>query len=1850
MARYRPGEFIVEGVRVVRRIGKGGYGTVYEVRTPGGFPKAVKVVDLQEAPGLKEFKALRVMRNLRSNYLVPIDAYWLKDANGNVLNLSGDGSVSSDSYDELVIQMGLGDMSLLDRLRQCQGEGKRGIPVRELLRLMEHTAEALDYLNGPHDIEGHRVESFQHGDIKPANILLVGRDSAQVCDYGLIRAISLGPRTTQALFTAAYCAPEMVRNEPTRWSDQFSLAITYYELLTGHFPFDETLLGPNPRIDNAGTLAALEKLDFSDAKPGEQAALKRATDRIPSNRFPTCVEFVKALKRSHYGPGTEEHRPLVMDVDKPRRPLPQRLRQNEEIVPGYQLHQCFSKGEGEEFWKASKAKKPFTAYVIRKPTGNFPPHAIETLRALFALTEFEHDNLLNLHDCWMIRTDGTDVQLDDMANLDASAEGIVVILDNVEKTLHEKAKEFEGYEKGMPSNQLLDYLQQIALAVDHLNEVKYSAFLDLQPHNILLSSTRKIRIGVSGLGERLARGWKPVPEYPVPEGASVSGGRTVVLDFAFLLDPKERQPLEIATDPRYDKRYPSCKEFHEVLTLALGISRHNLVYAGHTPVVSVLDVNLQSGTPVTPGPLLTPSPSEPTSPGGPLTPSKPTLQPETRDTPSEGLVMQSDLTPAKHRPTPSSSTLLPGAIDSWPSLDLDPNLAGPRSGGLPGLSPATPLGLIEPGGWSLPDNPQAWSGNWLRPPEVGGGFSGHKNSNQYSLAVLYYWVRSKGHLPGTRDATLTPTPRTASSSAVPIPAPQGGWQSSTHGKRGKSRVWLVPVVSCLIIGVVGFGIYKFLPPEPETVGQASSNSASTSSISRSTASVSRPTVTLPTSSEAALVPPDLRPEKWNAILTELPGIKSKQQVEGLLQKVRALREGLQSDHPSMRQSSEELDRVLSTLVTFEKPASHLQRDALRLAIERFGTWKNFVVGPLTPLLNCPFVDDYLDSLSESAEQIIHHAQSEKELLGDREFEGLSKFADRDWFFFGKVEATLAKGGPLPEALKKAVTARKAETRYGNYVKACALARQEPMPELELVNCLQAAILTAGAPSMPAWRLQEANRILGRFVNDRLDIVELIQKKHPSSLPVAALRTALMARIAVSEKLPAAGRECSIPALRFKAIVLDTGPDWGPCLSKLENLLWVRGGLPELTKDQRKELTLAFCELCSIVNGPIQHKLRCAEELLRIVSSGENLFQLSDEEVVKYLILPWGKWAQTEEAEKTEELDAETRRRLAGATVRIAELIAFDSSRWTKVNASLKPSETALELCNKTTRLVGSSAEPYLLLAILRFTSDLPPLDDRAMSKALREWRAAADAATQSEPKHFEGYLLRGIVGWVSHQDDDYSDSTRAAKALTQLQSIDADFQEAAERMPRSSKGYTQHYERFAALCRGGLALWMANCSVNHAEKVDRLKRAEQFSKTAMVAPTLHSDAADLMGCVYEDMEYLTGQPGMYAKAALEFEKARNGKELSVRARPVLNLARCNYRRGLNTSRKEAIEYFDQAIHGLEEYVKHKQEKPARRIEAYYWLAMASFKKAGIEIRTNSDLMSKGNAYDNEKFVKSTKDGITYMQDAIKLARMGASTWNAHIANDSYAFLNTAIVYLVQGVHNNDRAALGQDPIYQSAKALLEETKRISARRPYFLRYVDTLLFLMQDAPRDAEERKHRAQDYAAKLLKIIEEAKEEREPDYVVLLNANVDLMQVYGQNKDMLDLAAAYLHAFKVHEIAKECGNLYSSYDKYIMTYRVYYYATEAYYATQDKAYLGKSIDAINEMVNEHTNQLIKAFTDEGGDFKKRVQQILKESPRSSDTDIDRLVKSLERQSKGESTQSKNLQEILDFVKNSRR
>jgi serine/threonine protein kinase len=261
----------IPGYRLLERIGGGGFGEVWKCEAPGGLHKAMKFVfgDLGAAGddgrrAEQELKALSRVKTVRHPYILSLERYDIVDG-------------------QLVIVMELADRNLWDRFKECRAQGLPGIPHEELLGYMQETAEALDLMNGQYQL--------QHLDIKPQNLFLV-HQHVKVADFGLVKDLEGMKASVTGGVTPVYASPETFDGYVSRFSDQYSLAIVYQELLTGQRPFN----GTNVRQLILQHLQAPP--DVSSLPSVEQPIIARALSKEPNDRYPNCLALLEALRQS----------------------------------------------------------------------------------------------------------------------------------------------------------------------------------------------------------------------------------------------------------------------------------------------------------------------------------------------------------------------------------------------------------------------------------------------------------------------------------------------------------------------------------------------------------------------------------------------------------------------------------------------------------------------------------------------------------------------------------------------------------------------------------------------------------------------------------------------------------------------------------------------------------------------------------------------------------------------------------------------------------------------------------------------------------------------------------------------------------------------------------------------------------------------------------------------------------------------------------------------------------------------------------------------------------------------------------------------------------------------------------------------------------------------------------------------------------------------------------------------------------------------------------------------------------------------------------------------------------------
>lgn len=197
----------IPGFVLIRELGEGGFGKVYQAYAANGLQVAIKVLKNQADPCFKRFvhEAQIMSANTANKHIVSLLSYDL-----------------SNDPPYLVMEYCDGGS-----LRSWVNEPR---PWKVVAAALIHAARGLSTL--------HQAGGF-HRDVKPDNLLLTNNRPdgpvIKLADFGLARMpITEAPITHTAAGTEQYMAPELIAREPmTPSADIFSLGVTGIELLTG---------------------------------------------------------------------------------------------------------------------------------------------------------------------------------------------------------------------------------------------------------------------------------------------------------------------------------------------------------------------------------------------------------------------------------------------------------------------------------------------------------------------------------------------------------------------------------------------------------------------------------------------------------------------------------------------------------------------------------------------------------------------------------------------------------------------------------------------------------------------------------------------------------------------------------------------------------------------------------------------------------------------------------------------------------------------------------------------------------------------------------------------------------------------------------------------------------------------------------------------------------------------------------------------------------------------------------------------------------------------------------------------------------------------------------------------------------------------------------------------------------------------------------------------------------------------------------------------------------------------------------------------------------------------------------
>ncbi|MHC4778526.1 MAG: serine/threonine-protein kinase, partial [Planctomycetota bacterium] len=270
--------------RIIREIGRGGSGVVYE----GWDPRHGRQVALKVLPAIRALDPERVERFLREAR----NARHLDHE--HIISLYEIGEERGTYF--LVMQYVEGrplDVFWKEEL----------IDFREAVNVVLQCLEALEYA---HD------RGLAHLDVKPQNILVDSRGKAFLTDFGLAQGASVDSRGRTVVGTPKYMSPEQASGSSSVnfRSDIYSLGVTLYNLLTYTHPFE----GDDVHIILKNVISGdfIRPRDINNHIPARlEAIVLKAMERKPGRRYSSDAEFRDDLENYLKGESVTASVPIM---------------------------------------------------------------------------------------------------------------------------------------------------------------------------------------------------------------------------------------------------------------------------------------------------------------------------------------------------------------------------------------------------------------------------------------------------------------------------------------------------------------------------------------------------------------------------------------------------------------------------------------------------------------------------------------------------------------------------------------------------------------------------------------------------------------------------------------------------------------------------------------------------------------------------------------------------------------------------------------------------------------------------------------------------------------------------------------------------------------------------------------------------------------------------------------------------------------------------------------------------------------------------------------------------------------------------------------------------------------------------------------------------------------------------------------------------------------------------------------------------------------------------------------------------------------------------------------------------
>jgi len=286
-AQLEPDTLLLDRYIIVRRVGGGGMGSVYQAKDKRLADRLCAVKEMiemfadetQRLKAVEDFKReAEVLAQLEHPSIPTIYDYFIE----------------SGRYYLVMKWIGGGDLA--EQMRMQGGTVDEVAVTRWAIQI----CDVLHYIHS-------QKPPIIYRDLKPANLMLDDRTTrVMLVDFGIARIVRPTEKGVTAIGTMGYAPPELFAGKVEPRSDIYSLGATMFHMLTGADPQDNPLLifdfakNPRPTEINPVITPAMERI------------LERAVAYKPEDRHGSALEMMRVL---------EEHQSRLQSESRPVRPV-----------------------------------------------------------------------------------------------------------------------------------------------------------------------------------------------------------------------------------------------------------------------------------------------------------------------------------------------------------------------------------------------------------------------------------------------------------------------------------------------------------------------------------------------------------------------------------------------------------------------------------------------------------------------------------------------------------------------------------------------------------------------------------------------------------------------------------------------------------------------------------------------------------------------------------------------------------------------------------------------------------------------------------------------------------------------------------------------------------------------------------------------------------------------------------------------------------------------------------------------------------------------------------------------------------------------------------------------------------------------------------------------------------------------------------------------------------------------------------------------------------------------------------------------------------------------------------------